>query len=393
MSRMYQESVYEGYLNKSPPKMNRKWQRRYFVLLPYQKLLYFSKYNGEQKGIIDLDQVQEVLLDVYICKAQSNIISVEVKGSGEETGKISAPDRTYYLLADSREEMETWHKNICEVAGLQLCRKNNVVADYTQGDENYMSARRKTALDREEVDKRGLAYSFNPDSGQSSDYGTYNKDSEFSQSAQTGDSYGLYSSNQSVKELELDSIAISLGEDSQSDEEGFTSPDFCPVSSRPLMKSPIPVTPNKNSRPIKQHSVLSVASLPIQTLSIYPEDDSPELPPHRQEQLYPEKLNFNLPVPPRRMSSQKRFSLPRYPAPSPEDKPRPKERKSVTSRESRNVTQYTTMKEVLKEPPSPIKRAAAKTPSVPVSVILTTVKDITPEPQAKPRRPASSMVS
>lgn len=45
-----------------------------------------------------------------------------------------------------------------------------------------MSARRKTALDREEVDKRGLAYSFNPDSGQSSDYGTYNKDSEFSQS-------------------------------------------------------------------------------------------------------------------------------------------------------------------------------------------------------------------
>lgn len=54
--------------------------------------------------------------------------------------------------------------------------------------------------------------------------------------AQTGDSYGLYSSNQSVKELELDSIAISLGEDSQSDEEGFTSPDFCPVSSRPLMK-------------------------------------------------------------------------------------------------------------------------------------------------------------
>eukprot|EP00800_Vazella_pourtalesii_P015811 TRINITY_DN4355_c0_g1_i3.p1 TRINITY_DN4355_c0_g1~~TRINITY_DN4355_c0_g1_i3.p1 ORF type:complete len:187 (-),score=33.76 TRINITY_DN4355_c0_g1_i3:95-655(-) len=91
------------------------------------------------------------------------------------------------------------------------------------------------------------------------------------------------------------------------------------------------------------------------------------------------------------MSSQKRFSLPRYPAPSPEDKPRPKERKSVTSRESRNVTQYTTMKEVLKEPPSPIKRAAAKTPSVPVSVILTTVKDITPEPQAKPRRPASSM--
>ena len=66
-----------------------------------------------------------MLLDVYICKAQSNIISVEVKGSGEETGKISAPDRTYYLLADSREEMETWHKNICEVAGLQLCRKNN----------------------------------------------------------------------------------------------------------------------------------------------------------------------------------------------------------------------------------------------------------------------------
>ena len=62
-----------------------------------------------------------MLLDVYICKAQSNIISVEVKHSEEDTGK----DRTYYLLAESREEMETWHKNICEVAGLQLCRKNN----------------------------------------------------------------------------------------------------------------------------------------------------------------------------------------------------------------------------------------------------------------------------
>ena len=57
-----------------------------------------------------------------------------------------------------------------------------VVADYTQGDENYMSARRKTALDREEVDKRGLAYSFNPDCGQTSDYGTYTRDADFSQS-------------------------------------------------------------------------------------------------------------------------------------------------------------------------------------------------------------------
>ena len=66
MSRMYQESVYEGYLTKSPPKMNRKWQKRYFVLLPYQKLLYFSKYNGEQKGIIDLDKVQEASFVVIL---------------------------------------------------------------------------------------------------------------------------------------------------------------------------------------------------------------------------------------------------------------------------------------------------------------------------------------
>ena len=56
-----------------------------------------------------------------------------------------------------------------------------VVADYTQGDENYMSARRKTEIDRE-VDKRALAYSFNPDSNMTAEYGTYNKDSELSQS-------------------------------------------------------------------------------------------------------------------------------------------------------------------------------------------------------------------
>ena len=30
------------------------------MLLPHQKLMYFSRYNGEQKGIIDLDRVQEV---------------------------------------------------------------------------------------------------------------------------------------------------------------------------------------------------------------------------------------------------------------------------------------------------------------------------------------------
>ena len=49
------------------------------------------------------------------------MIGLEVKGPGPR----GVPDRIYYLHADSREEMEVWHKHLMEVADLQLCRKDN----------------------------------------------------------------------------------------------------------------------------------------------------------------------------------------------------------------------------------------------------------------------------
>ena len=48
-----------------------------------------------------------------------------------------------------------------------------------------------------------------------------------------GDCYGLYASQGPPKDLD---IAISLGEDSNSDDENFTHPDLSPITAKPPMK-------------------------------------------------------------------------------------------------------------------------------------------------------------
>ena len=58
-----------------------------------------------------------------------------------------------------------------------------MVADSTQGEEYYISARRKTAIQKEELsDRRGMAQSMDADAGVSADFGTYQTSAELSQS-------------------------------------------------------------------------------------------------------------------------------------------------------------------------------------------------------------------
>jgi len=83
--------VFEGWLTKSPPLENKKqlfnqslnsliqpkWRRRWFVLrqgaMPGQFLLqYYTDQTGRKlKGIIDLDQCEQVITGIYCVESVS----------------------------------------------------------------------------------------------------------------------------------------------------------------------------------------------------------------------------------------------------------------------------------------------------------------------------------
>lgn len=122
MSSLFDNSeiVHEGWLTKSPPTTRiwrARWRKRWFVLkqggeIPGQYLLcYFTDRNCRKlKGQIDLDQCEQV---------DAGLRFETRKTKYQHLFDLKTPRRTYYLAADSEDDMNRWVDAICSICGLK----------------------------------------------------------------------------------------------------------------------------------------------------------------------------------------------------------------------------------------------------------------------------------
>lgn len=107
-----------------------RWRRRWFTLkqgeIPEQFCLeYYTDDNCRKlKGVIDLDQCEQV---------DSGLQLEHRKQKFQHMFDVKTPRRTYYLAADSEEDMNYWVNCICQVCNLQdLSRQQNANNDNRQ---------------------------------------------------------------------------------------------------------------------------------------------------------------------------------------------------------------------------------------------------------------------
>ncbi|XP_059144818.1 GRB2-associated-binding protein 1-like isoform X2 [Physella acuta] len=119
--------VHSGWMTKSPPErrlnttfriFRAQWKRRYFVLrkpsgsLPDQYELHYYKDEqcNSRKGSIDLEQCEQIIeaLDSDIFP---NLLAIKTFCRNKV--------RTYYLAADTEQEMNNWVQWLCHVCGLR----------------------------------------------------------------------------------------------------------------------------------------------------------------------------------------------------------------------------------------------------------------------------------
>lgn len=119
----------EGWLTKSPPTKRiwrARWRRRWFLLthsgdIPGQYVLtYYTDRNRRKlKGLIDLDRCDQV--DLGLKLEERNL-------KFDHVFDIKTPNRTYYLAADTEEEMKSWVTCICRVCGLKSTNEDENVS-------------------------------------------------------------------------------------------------------------------------------------------------------------------------------------------------------------------------------------------------------------------------
>ncbi|XP_058838556.1 protein daughter of sevenless [Topomyia yanbarensis] len=113
------EVYHEGWLIKSPPTKRiwrARWRRRWFTLkqgeLPGQFFLeyYTDRKCRKLKGIIDLDQCEQVDAGLRLDRQKEKYAHMF---------DVKTPTRTYYLAADTEDDMRGWVNCICQVCNLQ----------------------------------------------------------------------------------------------------------------------------------------------------------------------------------------------------------------------------------------------------------------------------------
>ncbi|XP_041357068.1 GRB2-associated-binding protein 1-like isoform X2 [Gigantopelta aegis] len=120
-----EHKVHSGWLVKSPPErkttfriFKSKWKRRFFVLfkpsgsLPgqYELNYYNDDLCTKKKGTIDLEQCEQII-ESLDSEQFPYLLAIKTICRGK--------DRTYFLSADSEEEMTAWVRNLCSVCELK----------------------------------------------------------------------------------------------------------------------------------------------------------------------------------------------------------------------------------------------------------------------------------
>ncbi|KAF5272571.1 hypothetical protein FQR65_LT04910 [Abscondita terminalis] len=128
MPKSGQEVVCEGWLTKSPPTKRiwrARWRRRWFCLqnsgeLPGQYCLmyYADRKCRKLKGTINLDACEQV---------DTGLQFEDSKHKFDFMFDIKTKTRTYYLAAETEEEMKAWVNCICNICGLKATTEDEAV--------------------------------------------------------------------------------------------------------------------------------------------------------------------------------------------------------------------------------------------------------------------------
>ncbi|XP_058460076.1 protein daughter of sevenless [Malaya genurostris] len=134
------EVYHEGWLIKSPPTKRiwrARWRRRWFTLkqgeFPGQFFLeyYTDRKCRKLKGSIDLDQCEQVDAGLRLDRQKEKYAHMF---------DVKTPTRTYYLAADSEEDMRGWVNCICQVCNLQETQTTDERPYYNIGAINMADA-------------------------------------------------------------------------------------------------------------------------------------------------------------------------------------------------------------------------------------------------------------
>lgn len=134
------EVYHEGWLIKSPPTKRiwrARWRRRWFTLkqgeLPGQFFLeyYTDRKCRKLKGIIDLDQCEQVDAGLRLDRQKEKYAHMF---------DVKTPTRTYYLAADTEDDMRGWVNCICQVCNLQETQTVDDRPYYNVGPINMVDA-------------------------------------------------------------------------------------------------------------------------------------------------------------------------------------------------------------------------------------------------------------
>ncbi|XP_016884064.1 GRB2-associated-binding protein 4 isoform X1 [Homo sapiens] len=114
--------LYSGWLRKSPPEKKLRlfaWRKRWFILRRGQTssdpdVLEYYKNDGSKKPLrtINLNLCEQLDVDVTL-----NFNKKEIqKGYMFD---IKTSERTFYLVAETREDMNEWVQSICQICGFR----------------------------------------------------------------------------------------------------------------------------------------------------------------------------------------------------------------------------------------------------------------------------------
>ncbi|XP_051882180.1 GRB2-associated-binding protein 2 isoform X2 [Pristis pectinata] len=123
------EVVYCGWLRKSPPEKKLRrytWKKRWFILRSGRMsgdpdVLEYYKNDHSKKPIR--------VIDLHFCEQVDAGLTFKKKEFQDSfVFDIKTIDRTFYLVAETEEEMNKWVRSICQICGFNQSDENTDVA-------------------------------------------------------------------------------------------------------------------------------------------------------------------------------------------------------------------------------------------------------------------------
>uniref|UniRef100_A0A3Q3JKA2 PH domain-containing protein n=1 Tax=Monopterus albus TaxID=43700 RepID=A0A3Q3JKA2_MONAL len=127
------EIIFQGWLRKSPPEKKLRryaWKKRWFVLRSGRmsgdpNVLEYYKNDHSKKPIR--------VIDLHFCEQVDAGLTFKRREFQDSfVFDIKTSDRTFYLVAETEEEMNKWVRSICQLCGFNQSDDNHGSASFSQ---------------------------------------------------------------------------------------------------------------------------------------------------------------------------------------------------------------------------------------------------------------------